>query len=104
MINARKSSLEAATTVALDRFTPTTPDDNTCSRLCDKAIALPSPQGCGASPAECILDAARGISACEALWPSSRLAVAESLLDDLARILARMTLDMHRGDLPSPGA
>lgn len=103
MINARKSSLEA-TTVTLDRFTPTTPDDNTFSRLCGKAIGLPSSQGCGTSPAECILDAARGISACEALWPSSRLAVAESLLDDLARILARMTVDMHRGEPSSPGA
>ena len=41
---------------------------------------------------------------CDGICPSSRVAVAESLLDDLARFLARMTLDMNRGDLPSPEA
>lgn len=82
-----------------------TPADPALSgHFCDEASALPPSQDVGRQPTEAILDTARSISACDTIWPSSRLAVAESLLDELARILARMTVDMHRGDLPSPGA
>jgi len=86
-----------------ERFTPTTP---TLShrQSCEEATASPPSQNCAPADAGIILDSARAISACDTIWPSSRVAVAEALLDELARILARMTLDMHRGDLPSPGA
>lgn len=103
MNDAIEASTEATTTTCLERFTPTTPI------LChhqsyDEATALPPSQDCAVESTEVILNTARAISGCDGIWPSSRFAVAESLLDDLARILARMTLDMHRGDLPSPGA
>jgi len=98
-----EASTEATTTTCLERFTPTTP--TVCHRHSyDEATALNPPQDCAVKSTEVILNTARAISVCDAIWPSSRVAVAESLLDELARILAHMTLDMHRGDLPSPGA
>lgn len=90
-------------TTNTERFTPTTP---TLShrRSCEEVTASPPSQNCALADARSIFDSARAISACDTIWPSSRVAVAETLLDELARILARMTVDMHRGDLPSPGA
>lgn len=98
-----EASTEATTTICLERFTPTTP--TLCHRQSyDEATALPPSQDSAVESTEIILNTARAISVCDGIWPSIRVAVAECLLDDLARILARMTLDMHRGDLPSPGA
>lgn len=103
MNNSTEASTEATTTTRLEGSTPTAPA--ICHRhYYDEATALPPSQECAIGSPEVILNTARAISVCDAIWPSSRVAVAESLLDELARILARMTLDMHRGDLPSPGA
>lgn len=90
-------------TTNTERFTLTTP---TLShrQSCDELTASPPSQNCALADARSILDSARAISACDTIWPSSRAALAEALLDELARILARMTLDMHRGDFQSPGA
>lgn len=89
--------------IRLEGFTPTAPATSH-RQSCDEATALPPSQDCAVESTEVILNTARAISVCDGISPSSRVAVAESLLDDLARILARMTLDMHRCDLPSPGA
>lgn len=103
MNDSIEASTEATTITYLEGFTPTVPAISHRHSY-DEATALPPSQDCAVESTEVILNTARAISVCDAIWPSSRVAVAESLLDELARILARMTLDMHRGDLPSPGA
>lgn len=48
-----------------------------------------------------IIDCAGALVADDTLALSSRAAAAHSLLDDLARALARVIVDMHAGGLPA---
>ena len=102
MQNISFASNEAHTTIdAATRLTHAGPQHQLAS---DDASALPASQADPLQAAQTVIVDICGIAECD-LWPETRAIGAQALLDELARALARVAIDLQPSgsfDPPEP--
>lgn len=93
MQNISFASNEAHTTI--DTATSLTHAGPQHQPASDDASALPASQADPLQAAQTVMANICHIAACDDLWPETRVIGAQALLDELARALARVAIDLQ---------